>query len=118
VWVVGAWKTCCSFPDRTCWRFADVDDQRAGRIYEKFPDVCRLRDYRRLLDEFGGQLDGLVISTRDCMHFYPAWAVMQLGLHVYLGKPLAHDLHETRMLTNEARQRSGDSAGAPAARIR
>lgn len=83
--------------------FADVDDRRAGKVYEQHAGVQRFRDYRKMLDAVGTQLDGIVISTPDHTHFHPAWAAMQLGLHVYLEKPLAHDLHETRTLTNYAR---------------
>lgn len=84
--------------------FADVDDLRAGKMYEQHSGVQRFRDYRKMLDAVGSQLDGIVISTPDHTHFHPAWAAMQLGLHVYLEKPLAHDLHETRTLTDYARE--------------
>ncbi|MCH2200535.1 MAG: Gfo/Idh/MocA family oxidoreductase [Fuerstiella sp.] len=83
--------------------FADVDDHRAGEVFEKYPSVRRYRDYRIMLDDVGSRLDGVVISTPDHMHFHPTWAAMQLGLHVYVEKPLAHDVHETRILTNYAR---------------
>jgi len=83
--------------------FADVDDQRAGKMFEKYSGVQRFRDYRKMLDSIGGKLDGVVISTPDHSHFHPAFAAMQLGLHVYLEKPLAHDAHETRTLTNYAK---------------
>jgi len=82
--------------------FADVDDHRAGKMYEKYSNVQRFRDYRKMYDAVGSKLDGIVISTPDHMHFHPAWAAMQMGLHVYLEKPLAHDVHETRTLTNYA----------------
>ena len=82
--------------------FADVDDQRAGKMFEKYSNVQRFRDYRKMYDTVGSKLDGIVISTPDHMHFHPAWAAMQMGLHVYLEKPLAHNIHETRTLTNYA----------------
>lgn len=82
--------------------FADVDDQRAGKMFEKYSNVQRFRDYRKMYDAVGSKLDGIVISTPDHMHFHPAWAAMQMGLHVYLEKPLAHNVHETRTLTNYA----------------
>ena len=83
--------------------FADVDDQRAGKTYEKYSGVRRFRDYRNMLDELHKEIDGVVISTPDHTHFHPAYAAMQLGLHVYLEKPLAHNLWETRTLTDYAR---------------
>ncbi len=84
--------------------FADVDDKRAGKAYENHPKTKRFRDYRKLLDGVGKDLDAIVISTPDHTHFHPAYAAMQLGLHVYLEKPLAHNVWETRTLTDLARK--------------
>jgi predicted dehydrogenase len=38
------------------------------------------------------------------MHAVQAMAAMQLGKHVYVQKPMAHDIYETRMLTEAARK--------------
>ena len=85
--------------------FVDVDEKRAAPSYSKFPNVRRFSDYREMFDAVGSQLDGVVISTPDHHHFHPAYAAMQLGLHVYLEKPLAHNLWETRTLTDLARRK-------------
>lgn len=82
--------------------FADVDEKRAAKTFQQFPKTERFTDYRNLLDELGGKLDAVVISTPDHTHFHPAYAAMQLGLHVYLEKPLAHNVWETRTLTDYA----------------
>ncbi len=82
--------------------FVDVDEERGGKSFESYPSVQRFKDYRKMLDEVGSRLDGVVISTPDHTHFHPAYAAMQMGLHVYLEKPLAHNVWETRMLTNYA----------------
>ena len=84
--------------------FADVDEVRAKRSFEQHPKTKRYTDYRKLLDDLGSELDAIVISTPDHTHFHPAYAAMQLGLHVYLEKPLAHNVWETRTLTDYARQ--------------
>ncbi|MCL4195060.1 MAG: Gfo/Idh/MocA family oxidoreductase [Thermoguttaceae bacterium] len=85
--------------------FADVDDSRAGKTFEKHPGVRRYRDWRKMFDEVGSKVDAVVISTPDHTHFHPAYAAMQLGLHVYLEKPLAHNLWETRTLCDLAREK-------------
>lgn len=82
----------------------DVDEIRAGKSFEKFPRARRYADFRVMLDEIGNKLDAVVVSTPDHTHFHPAWAAMQLGLHVYLEKPLAHNVWETRTLTDYARE--------------
>lgn len=85
--------------------FADVDENRAGKTLGQYPNVKRYRDYRRMLDKHGSKLDAVVISTPDHTHFHPGYAAMQLGLHVYMEKPLAHNVWETRFLTDLARKK-------------
>lgn len=80
----------------------DVDDVRAGTAYERFPKAKKFYDYRKMLDEMGKQIDGVVISTPDHTHFHPAWLAMSAGKHVYLEKPMAHSVWEVRELTKLA----------------
>ena len=84
--------------------FVDVDEKRAAGSYEKHPKARRFNDFRIMLDEIGKDLDAVAISTPDHTHFHPSLAAMQLGLHVYLEKPLAHNVWETRTLTELARK--------------
>lgn len=58
-----------------------------------------------MFDSIGSNLDAVVISTPDHTHFHPAYMAMQLGLHVYLEKPLAHTVYETRTLCDLAREK-------------
>jgi len=81
----------------------DVDDRRVGKAYEEFSQAGRFTDFRRMFDELEKQIDGVVISTPDHTHFHPAWWAMERGKHVYLEKPLAHEVHEVRRLTEMAR---------------
>ena len=81
----------------------DVDERRAGKAYEQFPKARRFTDFRKMFDELETQIDGVVISTPDHTHFHPAWWAMERGKHVYLEKPLAHEVDETRRLTEAAR---------------
>jgi predicted dehydrogenase len=84
--------------------FADVDQQRAEKSFKNHPQTRRFTDYRKMLDAIGKNLDAIVISTPDHSHFHPSLAAMQLGLHVYLEKPLAHNVWETRTLTDLAKK--------------
>src|SRR5690606_38159120 len=43
-----------------------------------------------------------VVSTPDHMHGPVAIAAMSLGLHVYVQKPMAHNLRECRVMTGLA----------------
>ncbi len=78
--------------------FADVDDARAAATFKAYPTVPRFRDFRKMLDRHGKDIDAVVISTPDHMHHYPAKWCMLEGKHVYVEKPLAHSIRECREL--------------------
>jgi predicted dehydrogenase len=84
---------------------AEVDLNRVKALKEAFPDVKVYQDWRQLLDKEGKNIDSVNVSTPDHMHAPIAMSAMQLGKHVYCQKPLAHDIYETRMLTNFAREK-------------
>ncbi len=83
----------------------DVDDERAGKAYEKFPKARKFYDFRVMLDEIGKQLDAVVISTPDHTHYHPAIMAMERGLHCYCEKPMAHAVSEVRQMTDLAREK-------------
>ena len=84
---------------------ADVDLSRVERVKELFPDARVYQDWRELLEKERGQLDSVNVSTPDHMHAPIAMTAMREGLHVYVQKPLAATLRETRRLTEYARSR-------------
>jgi Oxidoreductase family, NAD-binding Rossmann fold/Oxidoreductase family, C-terminal alpha/beta domain len=84
---------------------AEVDLNRLENVRAHFPDVKVYQDWRELLDKEGAQLDSVNVSVPDHLHAPIALSAMQLGKHVYCQKPLAHDIHETRMLTEFAREK-------------
>ncbi|OHE83609.1 MAG: hypothetical protein A3G75_13335 [Verrucomicrobia bacterium RIFCSPLOWO2_12_FULL_64_8] len=85
--------------------FCDVDDDRAAKTFEEHPDVPRYRDFRKLLDQMGRQIDAVTVSTPDHMHFPIAVAALQLGKHVFVEKPLTHTIAEARQLAKLAREK-------------
>src|SRR5579859_1665273 len=80
----------------------DVDDRRAATSRGKFPKAKYYKDYREMLDKEHKHIDAVSVSTPDHMHAVIGMAAMQLGKHVYIQKPLAHDIYEVRMLTEAA----------------
>lgn len=76
----------------------DVSDERAAEAYKAFPDAKKYTDFRKMYDEMANEIDGVVISTPDHTHFAATMAAMQLGKHVYVEKPLAHNIWELRTL--------------------
>jgi predicted dehydrogenase len=83
---------------------ADVDLPRAEAWRQKFPGVRIYQDWRRLL-EAEKELDTINVSTPDHMHAPIAMTALARGVHVYVQKPLTHDLYEARQLTRVARQK-------------
>ena len=82
----------------------DVDDRRAANSVKAFPKAKYYKDYREMLDKEGKNIDAVSVSTPDHNHAVQALAAMQLGKHVYVQKPLTHDVWEARMLTDAAKK--------------
>ncbi len=80
----------------------DVDEQNAARIYQRFPNVPKFRDFRAMLDKEGNNIDAVIVTIPDHMHATAAIAAMELGKHVYVQKPLAHTVWECRELLKTA----------------
>ena len=82
----------------------DVDDARAAGSVKKFPKAKYYKDWRELLDKDSKNFDAVSVSTPDHTHAIVAYHAMQLGKHVYVQKPLTHDIAEARMLTEAAKK--------------
>ncbi len=63
--------------------FADGDDKRAAGAYRKYPNAKKYRDYRKMFDDLGTQLDVVIISTPDHMYFHPAYAAWQSDFSLF-----------------------------------
>jgi len=83
----------------------DVDDAHSAKNYALFPNVPRFRDYRVMLDKMDKQIDAVVVSTPDHMHYaISSWAIAK-GKHVFCQKPLTRTIweaEELKRLANEA----------------
>src|SRR5215831_17932836 len=84
---------------------AEVDLRRTGELRKKFPAARIYQDWRELLEKEAKRIDSVNVSTPDHMHAPIGMSAMQLGKNVYGQKPLAHDLHEVRKLTEFARSK-------------
>ena len=80
----------------------DVDfSGSAKRSVERFPKAKLYNDYRVMLEK--ERLDAVTISTPDHVHGPAAAFAMERGIHVYVQKPMTHNIREARMLTEMAR---------------
>jgi predicted dehydrogenase len=83
----------------------DVDDPRAAAARKAHPKAAYFNDYRQMLDK-QKDIQAVLIATPDHHHALAAVPAMRAGKHVYCEKPLAHSVHEVRvMMATAAKQR-------------
>ena len=83
----------------------DVDPVYSKGVREKYPDARFYTDYRELLAQ-EKDLDGVMIATPDHTHAVIAAAAMKAGKHVFVQKPLCHDIYECRELMRIAKEKN------------
>jgi predicted dehydrogenase len=85
---------------------ADVDDKfMAKAASDHAPNARQFTDYRKMLDAVGKEVDAVVVATPDHSHAYAGLWAMRMGKHLYCEKPLAHNVHEARLMREEAKRR-------------
>ena len=83
---------------------ADVDDRQCKKSRDRFSKANYYKDFREMLEKEKNNIDACSVSTPDNTHTVAALAAMQLGKHVYVQKPLTHDIYEARLLTEYAKK--------------
>jgi predicted dehydrogenase len=81
----------------------DNSEKHLGWAAEAFPKAETFRDWRKLLDQ-ANTFDAVSVSTPDFMHAPISLAAMALGKHVFCQKPLAHTVHEVRLMEESAKK--------------
>lgn len=80
----------------------DVDTDYLQKASEILPDARKYTDWRELLDREAKNIDSVNITVPDHNHFIIAWNFIRKKKHVYLQKPMCHDVEEVRLLTEAA----------------
>jgi Oxidoreductase family, NAD-binding Rossmann fold/Oxidoreductase family, C-terminal alpha/beta domain len=80
----------------------DVNDDYAAPVFNRYPKATRYKDFRKMLDTEGKNIDAVIIGTPDHGHTPAALYAMQHGKHVYCEKPLARTVWEVRLLREAA----------------
>lgn len=81
----------------------DVDHKFAAKVFNEYPKAARYFDYREMFAS-EKDIDAVMIATPDHTHAVIAMAAMRAGKHVFCQKPLAHNIHETRVLAKMAKE--------------
>ncbi|MCL4789885.1 MAG: Gfo/Idh/MocA family oxidoreductase [Verrucomicrobia bacterium] len=82
----------------------DADARQAENGRKHYGAAPFYQDYRRLLDDHGKSLDGVVIASADNTHAMLATAAMERGKHVFCEKPLTRTIGEAWALRALAEQ--------------
>jgi len=80
----------------------DANQQRTAA--DKMPAGPKYQDFRKMLDKMDRQIDAVVVATPDHTHAVIAATAMRRGKHVYVEKPIAHDVTEARTLRQIAKE--------------
>lgn len=94
--------------------FCDVDYAR-GRdeaakgskskaALKRFPQAKWFHDFRVMFEQMADQIDAVVISVPDHMHYAIGMEAIRRGKHVYIEKPLCRCITEVRALHAAAKQ--------------
>lgn len=81
----------------------DVDSAYAQPVVAKYPQAAFYTDFRELLEK-QKDLDAVMIATPDHTHAVIAAAAIKAGKHVFVQKPLCHDIFECRELMRLAKE--------------
>lgn len=80
----------------------DVNDDYAAHTFNLYPKAKRYKDFRKMIETEGKDIDAVMIATPDHGHTPTALFAMQHGKHVYCEKPLARTVWEVRLLRDAA----------------
>ena len=80
----------------------DVDDRQSNETRKKFPKAKYYKDFREMLSKEEKSIDAVSVSIPDHQHAVAAMAAIERNKHVYVQKPMTHDIFEARMLTKAA----------------
>lgn len=76
----------------------DMGGNHTAKGEATFPGVPKFKDFRRMFDTMGDQIDAVTVAVPDHSHFPIAMLAMSLGKHVYVEKPLAHTFREIDLM--------------------
>ena len=83
------------------YALCDIDDRNIAAAKKKYPQARVYNDWRKMMEDKG--IDAVIVSSTDHTHAPSSVMAMRLGKHVYCEKPLAHSVHEARVMGETCR---------------
>ncbi|MBT8484822.1 MAG: Gfo/Idh/MocA family oxidoreductase [Phycisphaerae bacterium] len=96
---IGAFKQS---PDSEVVAICDPDEGVIGPSMEAVPGASYHRDLRRMLED--PSIDAVSIATPNHWHSLATIWALQAGKHVYVEKPISHNVREGRIVVDAARR--------------
>lgn len=81
----------------------DVDSNNLADALKRYPGARPYNDYRVMIEK-EKSIDAVVVAVPDHHHAPAAIRAIRAGKHVYVEKPLTHNVWEARQLTLAARE--------------
>ena len=91
-----------SHPEVVIAALCDVDATQLRRAAQEFPQARCYQDWRELLAQEGDKIDSVSVSTPDHMHAPIGMAAINRAKHVFVQKPMTHDVYEARRVAEAA----------------
>jgi len=82
----------------------EMGGQRTQKVLQKFPEVPRFQDFRKMFDKMANQIDAVLVGVPDHSHFAISMLAMSLGKAVYVEKPMGRTFNEVELMMNAARK--------------
>lgn len=82
----------------------DVDDRQSVENRKLFPKAKYYHDWREMFEKEHKNFDAVSVGIPDHNHAVVGFHAMQMGKHVYVQKPLTHDIFEARTMTEAAKR--------------
>jgi Predicted dehydrogenases and related proteins len=76
----------------------DMGAPHTIEILQKFPDVPRFTDFRRMFDKMSRDIDAVSVAIPDHSHFAVSMLAMSLRKHLYVEKPMAHSFRQIELM--------------------
>jgi predicted dehydrogenase len=84
----------------------DMGAKHTQNALKKFPNAKRFKDFRKMLEEMGGEIDAVAACTPDHAHFPIAMMAMRMGKGIFTEKPMGHTFREIGLMM-AAEKKSG-----------
>jgi predicted dehydrogenase len=82
----------------------DVDERMAADTRKNFPNAPFYKDWRVMFEKEAKNFDAVTVAIPDHNHAIVGLSAMKMKKHLYLQKPLTHDIYEARILTQAAKK--------------